>query len=175
MCSHASAATLNQVTAPASSTCDDDSSPLLTKTEADAFLGLILAGDSLARALDRGLSRHGIGLHQFEVLFVLAFISPDGVLPMAEIRRRSPLSQSRVSRVVSGLEAEGLVQRTADPTDTRAVIVSITDRGRSTFEKTKPSHKGDLDRHLFSLLTDRELNQLASITAKLLNAEQNQR
>ena len=175
MRTHATRTTLDRVTTPASPTCDDDNPPLLTKTEADAFLGLILAGDTLARALDRGLNQHGIGLHQFEVLFVLAYISPNGAMPMSEIRRRSPLSQSRVSRVVSGLEADGLVRRTTDPTDTRAVIVSITDDGRSMFETTKPSHKRDLERHLFSLLTDRELNQLAAITTKLLSAEQNQR
>lgn len=174
MRSHANWSKVDRVTPPASSTCDNDT-PLLTKTEADAFLGLILAGDSLTRALDRGLNRHGIGLHQFEVLFVLAYISDNGAMAMAEIRRRSPLSQSRVSRVISGLEEDGLVRRTTDPTDTRAVIVSITDEGRSMFEVTKPTHKRDLDRHLFSVLTDRELNQLATITTKLLNAEQNQR
>lgn len=154
---------------------DADSLPLLTKTEASAFLGLILAGDTLARALDRGLNEHGMSLHQFEVLFVLGFISDTGSMPMAEIRSRSPLSQSRVSRVVSGLEADGLVRRTTDTSDSRAVIVSITERGRAAFEAAKPAHKRDLDHHLFSLLSERELHDLAAITGKLLNAEQNQR
>jgi DNA-binding MarR family transcriptional regulator len=161
------------VTAP--SPRNDADEPLLTKTEANAFLGLILAGDNLARELDRGLRERGIGLHQFEVLFVLGFISDTGSMPMAEVRRRSPLSQSRVSRVVSGLEADGLVRRTTDPDDSRAVIVSITESGRTVFETTKPGHKRDLEQHLFSILTERELHQLAAITTKLLNAQRQQR
>ena len=166
---------MRAVTTPICPSGDTGDSRLLTKTQANAFLGLILAGDTLARALDRGLTEHGIGLHQFKVLFVLCYMSDDGTLPMAEIRRRSPLSQSRVSRVVSGLEADGLIRRYTDPTDSRAVNVSVTDKGRTVFEVTKPKHNEDLERHLFSLLTERELEQLAAVTAKILSAEQNQR
>lgn len=53
---------------------------------------------------------------EFEVLLFLAS-APDHRMAMTELRRRTPLSQSRVSRVVSGLEAEGLVRREADPAD----------------------------------------------------------
>lgn len=151
----------------------DDPEPFLSRTEATAFLGLILAGDALSRALDRGLREHGMSLHEFEVLLVLSFFSDDGTMPMLEIRRQSPLSQSRVSRVVSALDEQGLVTRRSDPDDSRAVIVAITQQGREVFEANKPHHKRDLERHLFSLLTPAELEQLASITDKLLDARQN--
>jgi DNA-binding MarR family transcriptional regulator len=153
-----------------------DGPHLFSEEQAKAFLGLIRAGAALERALDRGLAvEHGIGLHQFEVLLFLATSSADYSMPMTELRRRTPLSQSRVSRVVSGLEAEGLVRRETDPADSRAVNVVLTPRGMATFEAARPRHQDDLHEHLFSILSDTEIRQLAAITIKILSAEQNRR
>ena len=149
---------------------------LFTEVEAKAFLGLIRAGAGLDRALDRGLAdEHGIGLHQFEVLLFLATSSADHTMPMTELRRRTPLSQSRVSRVVSNLEADGLVRRQTDPTDSRAVIVVLTPRGMAAFETARHRHRRDVETHLLSILSDAEIHQLAAITSKLLAAEENRR
>ena len=145
---------------------------LFTEAQATAFLGLIRAGAVLERALDRGLvDEQGIGLHEFEVLLFLASSSADHRMPMLELRRRTPLSQSRVSRVVSGLEARGLVRREADPSDSRAVVVVLTQAGVAAFEAARPRHRRDLEEHFFSLLSEAEVGALAAITTKLLAAE----
>lgn len=147
---------------------------LFSEEQATAFLGLIRAGAALERALDRGLTDdQDIGLRQFEVLLFLAS-SPDNSMPMTELRRRTPLSQSRVSRVVSELETKGLVRRDSDPNDSRAVTVALTPQGRATFEAARPRHQRDLDEHFISILDDIEIRQLATITTKLLAVEQNQ-
>jgi DNA-binding MarR family transcriptional regulator len=149
---------------------------LFSQDQATAFLGLIRAGATLERALDKGLTnQHHIGLHQFEVLLFLANSSPDNSLPMTELRRRTPLSQSRVSRVVSGLEAQALVRRETDPTDSRAITVTLTPQGQATLTAALPRHQRDLEEHLLSILTETEIRQLASITTKLLASEQYQR
>jgi DNA-binding MarR family transcriptional regulator len=149
---------------------------LFSEEQAGAFLGLIRAGAALERALDRGLAdEHGIGLHQFEVLLFLATSSADHTMPMTELRRRTPLSQSRVSRVVSGLEQQGLVRRETDPTDSRAVTVALTPQGMATFEAARPRHQRDLEEHLYSILSDAEIRQLAAITTKLLAAGESRR
>lgn len=147
---------------------------LFSEEQAQAFLGLIRAGTALERALDRGLAdEHGIGLHQFEVLLFLASSSADHSMPMTELRRRTPLSQSRVSRVVSGLEAAELVRRETDPNDSRAVTVVLTQQGMAALEAARPRHRRDLEEHFFSVLNATEIRMLAVITAKLLAAEQN--
>lgn len=149
---------------------------LFSEEQATAFLGLIRAGAALERALDRGLAdEHGIGLHEFEILLLLATSSADHSMAMTELRRRTPLSQSRVSRVVSGLETKGLVRREADPTDSRAVTVVLTPQGMATFEAARPRHRHDLEEHLFSILSDAEIRQLTVITAKLLASEEEHR
>jgi hypothetical protein len=66
------------------------------------------------------------------------------------------------SRVVSGLEARGLVRRKADPSGSRAVTVVLTDQGRATFEGARPDHVGDVHENLLSILTEVEIRQLAA-------------
>src|SRR3977135_4584113 len=75
----------------------------MTPERASAFLGLVRAGDTLARELDAELERdHGIGLRSYEVLLFLAVFSPNGRLRMVDLIERTPLRQSRGSRVSGG-------------------------------------------------------------------------
>lgn len=161
--------------APPSSTAargtreSSDGLTYLEPVRAQAFLGLVRAGDALARVLDATLQReHGLSLHAFEVLLFLAVFADDREKPMSELRDKTPLSQSRVSRLVAELEAQGLVVRSTNSSDTRAVNVRITDEGVATFAAAQHRHLNDLDEELFSKLTDREIHQLATITAKIL-------
>jgi DNA-binding MarR family transcriptional regulator len=128
----------------------------------------VLASDGLVRVLNRNLqNEHGISLHEYEVLWFLAVFSDDKTMKSTELRRRTPISQSRVSRVVSGLEAEGLVVRETDPTDGRVVRVTITENGIKTLNAARGGHQQDLHEHLFSRLTDPEIHQFGSIAAKI--------
>jgi DNA-binding MarR family transcriptional regulator len=141
----------------------------LSPTYADAFLGLVRAGEHLERTLDSELrSAHGIGLRGFEVLLHLGAFSPEGRLPLTQLTVQAPLSQSRMSRLVAELERDGLVSRETDERDTRAVIVAITEQGLSMLREAQDTHYDGLERHLFSRLTRDDIAQLAKVTRKLL-------
>lgn len=141
----------------------------LEPIRARAFLGLVRAGDGLSRALGATLQReHDLNLNEFEVLLFLAVFAPDGYLRMSELTAQAPLSQSRVSRLVAGLEARGLVRRTEASGDGRGVEAHITDAGIAVFSSARETHLADLDDLLFSKLDADEVSALASITAKLL-------
>ena len=136
---------------------------------ASAFLGLVRAGEALVRDLDAELERdHGISLRAHEVLLVHALFAPGGRLRMAELTGRTPLSQSRVSRLGAELEARGLVERSRADGDGRGVQVSITPRGIEKFRAAQDTHLAGLERGLYARLTDREIRQLAALTAKIL-------
>ncbi len=155
---------------------ENDGTKYLTREYANAFLGLIRASDSIFRALDRSLQDgHGISLHEYEVLLFLAVFSQDHTMPMTELRHRTPLSQSRVSRVVSGLEDGGLVRRSTDDVDKRAVTVTLTQQGLEKYQSAQDRHLRDLDQYLFSVLTESEINQLAAITSKIIAAHRARR
>ena len=140
-----------------------------SETYARAFLGLVRAGEELERRLDADLRRaHGIGLRAYEVLLHLAAFAPDRQLPMTTLTRQAPLSQSRVSRLVSDLEARGLVRRTGDARDSRAVVVSLTDEGMRVLRRAQETHHRGLERRLFSRLSRDELVRLADLTERVL-------
>lgn len=141
----------------------------LPPVRAYALLGLLRAGTDLYRDLSTTLENaHGLSLHAFEVLLHLAAFSPDGSLRLAQLADQAPLSQSRVSRLVAQLDAQGLVARASAPDDARAVDVTITDAGLALFHKAQETHLADLNQRVFARLTWQEVIQLATITAKLM-------
>ncbi len=144
----------------------------LSPERAQAFLGLVRAGDLLARKLDSELQvEHAISLRGFEVLLFLAVFAPEGRLRVTELADQAPLSQSRVSRLVAELETRGLVTRSAAEDDARGVEVSITEAGRQRFLEAQKTHLEGLETRLFSRLTAEEVRELARITTKILDAE----
>ncbi|MGH8915073.1 MAG: MarR family winged helix-turn-helix transcriptional regulator [Acidimicrobiia bacterium] len=143
----------------------------LSPLRAGAFLGLVRAGNLLADQLNAELEAdHGISLRGFEVLLFLAVFAPDGSLGMSQLTQQTPLSQSRVSRLVDQLEARRLVQRSPAETDKREVTVSITPQGIEKFKRAQDTHLTGLEQRLFSHLTQTEIRQLANITEKILHA-----
>lgn len=143
-----------------------------SETYARAFLGLVRAGEELDRSLDAELrSAHGISLRGYEVLLHLAAFAPGRRQPMTALIRQTPLSQSRVSRLVAELEARGLVRRTGDERDSRAVVVALTDEGLRLLRQAQKTHHRGLERRLFSRLSHEELLQLGELTFRLLTDE----
>lgn len=143
----------------------------LTPERADAFLGLVRAGLYLAQELDTELEReHGISLRGFEVLLFLAVFAPDGHLRMSQLSAQAPLSQSRVSRLVTDLERRGLVERSPVAEDGRGVRVAITTKGIEKFRVAQETHLAGLQRHLFSHLTEDEIRRLGATSSKIIRA-----
>lgn len=141
----------------------------LSPEYANAFLGLLRAGERLDRSLNAELERqHGFTLRAFEVLLFLAVFAEKHSMPMGELIKRAPLSQSRVSRLVADLEGRGLVERGTVDGDARAVAVSLTPAGMKEFRGAQETHLAGLHRLLFSRLTSAEIDQLAQIAAKIL-------
>ncbi|MFD2090725.1 MarR family winged helix-turn-helix transcriptional regulator [Blastococcus deserti] len=143
-----------------------------SKTYARAFLGLIRAGEQLDRLLDADLrAAHGIGLRGYEVLLHLAAFAQDRHTTMTTLTRQTPLSQSRLSRLVAELETRGLVRRTGDERDSRVVVVSLTDEGLQVLRQAQPTHHRGLEERLFSRLTHDELVLLGDLTSRVLADE----
>lgn len=140
---------------------------------ARAFLGLVRAGEALDRGLDAELrAAHGLSLRGFEVLLHLAAFSPSGRLRMTQLTAQAPLSQSRVSRLVTELEAQGWLTRSAYAGDNRGVLVSITDRGIDKLRQAQDTHLTGLHRRLFAHLSWADTVTLANLTSTILDANQ---
>ncbi|MCD0442588.1 MarR family transcriptional regulator [Glycomyces sp. A-F 0318] len=86
---------------------------------------LISQGSRFARTASRraGTQRSLIALR------VLANLRQEGDLRVGELALREAITQPAMTATVNRLEADGLVARSADPSDARASVVSLTEAG----------------------------------------------
>jgi DNA-binding MarR family transcriptional regulator len=92
--------------------------------------------DRIRRRLQQA---HGISLSRFDFLAQL-HRHPDG-LRMSELSRHLMVTGGNVTGLTDQLEAEGWVQRDADPVDGRAWLLRLTDDGRRGFERMAAEHE----------------------------------
>jgi len=62
----------------------------------------------------------------------LIAIEEHGKLTIGQLAQNLDLDNSTLSRTVQGLVEVGFVERTVHPTDRRAVLLSLTEKGRAT-------------------------------------------
>ena len=132
------------------------------------FVALLLR---LPAALDAQLQKDA-GITQFDYL-VLSGLSetPDRTLRMSELAATANSSLSRLSHVVSRLEAKGWVRREPCPGDGRFINAVLTDEGLQKVIATAPGHVAAVRERLISTLTEEEFAQLGAISAKVLAAQ----
>lgn len=96
-------------------------------------------------ALEKALQdQHGIGLSEFETLDRVVDANC-GKYRMADLAGDIHLSQSALSRAITRLEKDGLVERSACADDRRSVFVCLTPRGRKVYDAALPTHRAVLE------------------------------
>ena len=112
-----------------------------------AWRAVLLAQSRVLRAIERDLEVEGaIPLGWYDVLLELN-AAPDRRLRMQELAARAVVSRSRVSRIVTELEAGGYVERIPDASDGRASLATITVSGRAVLRRTAPLYLAGIERH----------------------------
>lgn len=95
----------------------------------------------LLRRLRRTDTEAGLTGPQASVLSVLVF---GGGLGLGRLAAVEQVSAPTMSRLVSDLEAIGLVARQSDPADRRGVRVVVTEQGRARLEQGRARRLGRL-------------------------------
>lgn len=91
--------------------------------------------------------------------------APDG-LKMGELSRRMMVTGGNVTGITDGLEAEGLVARSPDPEDRRALRVRLTTAGRRAFRLMASEHEGWIV-DLFGGLEPAQRSMLSDLLGRL--------
>lgn len=95
--------------------------------------------------LDRALqSAHSISLSDFEVLQQLHAAPDDRPTKMHDLGEQVHLSQSALSRLITRLERDGLVERCMCTDDRRSVLTKITPAGVERYLAARPTHRAIL-------------------------------
>jgi DNA-binding MarR family transcriptional regulator len=86
------------------------------------------AGRSLIAAMMAGVARRGFEGMTPAFASLMPLLDATGARP-TELARRAGITKQAISQLVRELERRGYVEQVADPTDTRAKIVRLTERG----------------------------------------------
>ncbi len=125
----------------------------------DAWLKLARATDSMGARL---LGRDAFGdltPRQFGVLESLYHL---GSMRPGEISAKLFKSGGNITLVLDNLEKNGLVRRQRDSDDRRAVVVSLTEKGRKRIDSIFPGHVADIVEEM-SILTAQEQETLGRL------------
>jgi DNA-binding MarR family transcriptional regulator len=99
------------------------------ETEIRTWVRFLATHSALTRELEaRLMGAHGLTLSDYDVLVQLAR-APERKLRNIDLAKAVVLTRSGVTRLVDGLEKDGLVARSSCPSDKRGTFVSITDEG----------------------------------------------
>lgn len=130
--------------------------------EREAWMALAAMMFTLPAALDSQLQRdQDLTLAGYMVLAMLSE-SAEKQMRMTELAAAANTSQSRLSRIVSRLEQQGLITRTMAVEDRRAVLAHLTDAGIAKIVAAAPGHVETVRSLVFDRL---DLDQVAKLAA----------
>jgi len=129
----------------------------------NAFIKLMRSTESLNNRLNRHLAEADLTVSQFGTLEVLHHLGP---LNQRAIGEKLLKSGGNITMVIDNLERSGHVKRKKDPSDRRAVLIHLTNKGEKFIEEFFPKHLEKIKEE-FSVLTEDEKKTLAELCKKL--------
>lgn len=101
-----------------------------------------------------------------ERLSALAVIEKHGPISVTSLADKERVRPATMSRMVSALVEEGFVKRSEDKQDGRGVLVSVTPKGRRTYQRAQQQRLQHLVTALSALSPD-QLDAMRSLAAAL--------
>ena len=118
------------------------------ESEVRTWIRFLATHAAITRELEaRLMGAHGLTLSDYDVLVQLAR-APEHKLRNLELAKAVVLTRSGVTRLVDGLERDGLVARSSCPSDKRGTFVHLTDEGVARLREAASTHI-DAIRELF--------------------------
>jgi DNA-binding MarR family transcriptional regulator len=137
-----------------------------------AWTRLLRAYAATARCLSPALlAEHGLTLNDYEALKLL--VEADGRrMRRVDLAAALSLSASGVTRLLEGLEEDGLVVRATCPHDRRVAYAQLTDEGAARLRAASCGHAAAIRARLEESLTEAELDELAGLLGKVAGEEE---
>ena len=132
-----------------------------------AFVRLVRAEVAVTRQLSAQLSAdHGLNLNAYEALLQLAR-APDARMRRVDLANSLVLTAGGVTRLLDGLERDGLVAREECSADRRVSYAVLTPAGRTKLREASKSHTRQIRELLGAHYDHDELTQLAALLDRL--------
>jgi DNA-binding MarR family transcriptional regulator len=131
-----------------------------------AWVRLLRGHASMRRAVSAQLqTEHGLTVNDYEALLLLS--RADEGLKRIEVAGELQLTASGVTRLLDGLQKEGLVGKATCATDARVTYAVITDAGTAKLREASDTHLAGIRALFEERYTKQELEQLAELLARL--------
>jgi DNA-binding MarR family transcriptional regulator len=138
-----------------------------TSVAIEAFVRLVRAHVAVTGQLSAQLSAdHGLSLNAYEALLHLAG-APDSRMRRVDLANGLLLTAGGVTRLLDGLERDGLVAREECASDRRVSYAVLTETGRDKLREASKSHTRQIRELLGGTYEDDELVQLVALLDRL--------
>lgn len=119
----------------------------------------------MVRAAD---DESGMSAPKLSALSVLNFAGPQSLSALARAEQVTPAT---MSKLVSDLETDGLVAKSANVADKRGIRIEVTPRGRALMERARAQRLALLQRRLVTLSAGQRahLNAAAALIERLVD------
>ncbi|GLS16353.1 bifunctional helix-turn-helix transcriptional regulator/GNAT family N-acetyltransferase [Hydrogenophaga electricum] len=139
---------------------------MTTLQQTDAFRAFNRFHTRLVGALDESLLDSGHTLPQARVLHEIASAPRDRPLSARDIGQRLRLDTGYLSRLLAGLEADGLVVRQPSDTNARRLGLSLTPQGRDAYAQLSAASAREIEA-LLAPLSPAERDELVGAMARI--------
>jgi DNA-binding MarR family transcriptional regulator len=141
----------------------------LTAEELDSWLSVVRLMIWLPWSIDQQLQcDSNLAMVEYQVLAMLSE-SPERTMRMSSLAEVTNASLSRLSRVVTRLEARGLVRREPDPADGRFTNAILTDDGFQTLAAAAPGHVAHVRSLVIDVLSPEQLRRLGRDAQRIMS------
>ena len=89
-------------------------------------------------------------------------------MKVSEISKQLHVTSPTITQLLKGLEADGLIERRIDPTDRRAVGITLTKKGERVTQQAAEAFSASLN-GLIEYLGEEESDQLAELLSKVFH------
>lgn len=132
-----------------------------------AWVDFLRAHATITRELDLALrAQHGFSINEYEILLQL-WLAEGSRLRRVDLARQLLITQGGVTRLLAGLERDGLVERAASAEDGRVVYARLTAAGRRRLEAARRDHLADVDRLFGDRFSADEMRMLEDLLSRL--------
>ena len=119
------------------------------------------------RRIDALAAEHGVNRGEGDVMFTLRRAGPPYRLSPSRLADSLLVATGTMTNRLDRLEERGLVRRIPNPEDRRSLDVELTAEGRRVVDRVVTLHVQN-EQEMLVPLSDRERDQLARLTRKLL-------
>ncbi|MGH3035066.1 MAG: MarR family winged helix-turn-helix transcriptional regulator [Gaiellaceae bacterium] len=133
----------------------------------EAWVRFLRTHAAITRQLSAELvAEHGLTINDYEVLLHLSR-APDRLMRRVDLAESVLLTPSGITRLLDGLERQGLVGRAECSSDRRVTYAKLTDAGYARFQEARKTHLRGI-RELFGGRFDqKELETLSALLGRL--------